>query len=267
MGISLDKVEREAPHMVSLVKQVGVSLEKRGLNPDLYKAAVLATFDHSGSTEMGSNRLYTDGTMQSVADIAFAAGLTFDDDGSVPVSLFDNNVTSLGELDLSNCKGFLDQHSRYRFGGTSYEAALRWLVEEAGYGNVNLEGSGGGGLFGRKGSGGSLEVRATAAYPTYAIFVTDGEPQDPRQTEQYLRLMSQLPIFVQFVGVGTHNFEFLKGLDDMDGRFIDNANFFDAKDAGNDQSKMLELMLGEFPDYYVEARNKGLIGTPAGVAA
>ena len=216
---------------------------------------------------MGSNRLYTDGTMQSVADIAFAAGLTFDDDGSVPVSLFDGSVNPLGELDLSNCKGFLDQHSRYRFGGTSYEAALRWIVDEAGFSNVNLDGgASGGGLFSRnKSSGGGLSVKASAAYPTYAIFVTDGEPQDPRQAEQYLRLMSQLPIFVQFVGVGTHNFEFLKGLDDMDGRFIDNANFFDAKDAGNDQGRMLELMLSEFPDYYVEARSKGLIAQGAPV--
>ncbi len=263
MGVSLDKVEREAPHMVSLVKQAGVTLEKKGLNPDTYKSAVIATLDHSGSAA----GLYDQGLMQEAADIAFAAGLLFDDDGAVPLSLFDNGVNPLGDMTLQNCKNFVAQHQNYRFGGTSYEAALRWIVDEAGFGNVNLDdGASGGGLFSRsKGSGGGLSVKAAAAYPTYAIFVTDGEPQDPRQAEVYLRQMSQLPIFVQFIGVGPHRFDFLRQLDDMDGRFIDNANFFDAKDAGNDQGKMLELMLSEFPDFYVEARRKGLIAQGAPV--
>lgn len=261
MGVSLEKVEAQAPHMLSLVKEGGVVLEKKGINPDLYKAAVIATLDHSGS----ASGLYEQGLMQKVADIAFAAGLLFDDDGSVPVSLFDNTVNSLGEMDLANCRNFVAQHNNYRFGGTSYKAALQWIVEEAGFGGINLGGSGGGGLFRGKSSGGGLEVKATAEYPVYAIFVTDGEPQDGQAATEYLRLMSQLPIFVQFIGVGPHRFSFLKGLDDMDGRLIDNANFFDAKDAGNDQGKMLELMLGEFPDYYALARQKGLIGQGAAV--
>ena len=71
--------------------------------------------------------------------------------------------------------------------------------------------------------------------------------------------MSQLPIFVQFVGVGTHNFQFLRELDDLDGRLVDNADFFDAKDANYDQSRMLELMLGEFPEYYANAKRAGLV--------
>lgn len=261
MAVDLGKVQAEAPHMVSLVKQVGVVLEKKGLNPDRYKAAVVATFDNSGSTEMGSNRLYSGGVMQEVADIAFAAGLTFDDDGSVPVSTFDHSVRDLGEMNLANCRGFL---SRIRAGGsTDYVGALRWIIKTAGYGRVNLDlGSAPRRGFLRKGGGGgSLSVKATAQYPTYAIFVTDGEPNQGTEgsIEALLTAMSQLPIFVQFVGVGQHTFSFLQQLDDLDGRLIDNADFFDAKDARGDQSKMLELMLNEFPDYYATARRTGLI--------
>ncbi len=264
MGVSLNKVQDQAPHMVDLVKKGGVVLEKKGINPDLYKAAVIATLDHSGSAA----GLYDRGLMQEVADIAFAAGLLFDDDGSVPVSLFDNTINPLGEMDLANCRSFVSQHTRYRYGGTSYKTALEWIVDEAGFGGINLGGSsGGGGFFRSKSSGGNLEVKATAEYPVYAIFVTDGEPQDGAAAAEYLRLMSQLPIFVQFIGVGPHSFSFLKGLDDMDGRLIDNANFFDAKDAGNDQGKMLELMLGEFPDYYTLARQQGLISQGAAVVS
>lgn len=262
MGISLEKVEQEAPHLVTLVKQTGVILEKKGLNPNSYKAAVVGTFDFSGSTEMKPNQLYSDGTMQRISDLGFAAGLVFDDDGEVPFSLFHNTAIDCGNVNLGNCNGFVSRVIQgKRMGGTSYVAALRWIVDQAGFGSVNLGsvGSAGGGWF-KKGSGSSLSVKATAQYPTYALFVTDGEPQDGEQAAEYLTLMSQLPIFVQFVGVGHHHFQYLKKLDDLGGRLIDNAGFFDAKDVGNDQNRMLEKMLEEFPDYYAKARSQGLLG-------
>jgi hypothetical protein len=262
MAVDLGKVERDAPHMVSLVKNVGVILDKKGLDPTRFKAGVIGTFDHSGSTEMGRNRLYTGGTMQEVADICFAAGLTFDDDGEVPMSLFANEVSSLGDMNLGNCKGFMGQHSRFHMGATDYMSALRWIVETAGFGHVDLgrPSSGKRGLF-HKGGGDALTAKATAEYPTYALFVTDGEPNQGTEPAivAYLTAMSQLPIFVQFVGVGEHNFQFLQELDDLDGRLVDNADFFDAKDANHDQAKMLELMLVEFPGYYAAARKAGLI--------
>lgn len=254
--VSLEKVEKDAPHLVSLVKAASVVLEKKGLDPSKFPAEVVATLDKSGSTEMGSNRLYSKGVIQDVLDIAFAAGLLFDDDGSVPVSVFDNSVRSLGDMKLKNAKGFLK--GVHAGGGTSYLSALRWIVDEAGFGRVKLESGGKSGFFGKKTSG--LQVLGTKKAPVYALFVTDGEPSDRTQDiEEYLTLMSQLPIFVQFVGVGSHKFEFLKRLDELDGRFIDNANFFDAKDANGSQDKILELMLAEFPDFYREARTLGLV--------
>ena len=256
MGVSLDKVQEQAPHMVSLVKQVGVSLEKKGLNPDLYKAAVVATLDHSGSAK----GLYSQGLMQNVMNLGFAAGLLFDDDGEVPVSLFDSGVSELGDMSLGNCVNFVDQHQKYGWGLTDYVKGLRWIVETAGF-DPNIGNSGGGGFFRKNSGGGPLSVKGTAPYPTYALFVTDGEPNHGTEDDirNYLTQMSQLPIFVQFIGVGSNNFKFLESLDDLDGRLIDNANFFDAKSVNNDQNAMLELMLGEFPDYYALARQAGLI--------
>jgi len=70
--------------------------------------------------------------------------------------------------------------------------------------------------------------------------------------------MSQLPIFVQFVGVGPHRFEYLRNLDDLGGRLIDNAGFFDSKDA-RDTKGMLEGLLNEFPTYLKAARASGLV--------
>lgn len=254
MAVSLSKVRDEAPHLVSLVKEVHrVSLQK-GLNPATDKAAVLATFDCSGSAQP----LYRSGEVQRVADLAFAAGLVFDDDGSVPVSFFDNRAYDLGDITLGNCRGFIDQQ-RPSWGGTSYVAALRWVIQTAGYGHVNLGSLGGGGGFFRKSVASPLSVKATAAYPFYAAFVTDGEPQDGEQAAELLTLMSQLPIFVQFIGVGPHNFSYLHQLDELGGRLIDNAGFFEAKGAAGTQEGMLNGMLNEYPKYLRDARSKGLI--------
>lgn len=273
MGVSLDKVEREAPHLVSLVKATGVRLEKNNFDPEKSKAAVVATIDKSGSTEplFAPTQKYPDGEIQHVADLAFAAGLVFDDDGDVPVSFFDNAVRNKGNIDLSNCLKYVAKSGVRPGGGTSYISALNWIIDEAGFSGVDLSSTREhveqhkSGMFGKKTTSTTLErlpqrVRATAAYPVFAIFITDGEPTDDQQ--QIVNLvhdMSQLPIFVQFIGVGQHNFKFLSYLDEMEGRFVDNVNFFDAKKASN-QDQMLAGLLDEFStSYYPEAKSKGLI--------
>lgn len=239
----IDEAERSAPEIAAHMRTGAKLILKKGLNPDLNKAAVVATFDDSGSAE----HLYLDGSIQESADLVLAAGLIFDDDGSVPVSFFSHNVQDLGEITLSNARGFISrQRPRYR--GTSYSSALEWVKEQAGFGG------GRGGIFGR-----SKQPSIPTDYPTFAIVVTDGEPQDPREAERALIEMSRLPIFVQFIGVGPHRFEFLKKLDDLPGRFIDNAGFYDAKEARGDVDAMLAGLLNEFPDYVNKAKQAGLI--------
>jgi hypothetical protein len=253
MGISLTKVQEEAPHLVSLVKATTVSLRKIGIDPEANKAAVLAIFDDSGSAQ----GLYNSGEIQRVADMAFAAGLVFDDDGEVPAAFFSNTVKDLGSVNLGNCKDFI-ANQRPRWNGTEYAKALRWIIEQAGFANVDLSTNGSSGGFFHKSKAGTQSVKATAPYPTFAIFVTDGQPQDPAETKALLTAMSQLPIFVQFVGVGGASFAFLESLDELEGRFIDNAGFFDSKDASG-QQEMLAGLLNEFPEYYQKARAQGLI--------
>lgn len=255
MAVDLRKVRDEAPHMVSLVKQVQkVSLEK-GLDPRTVKAAVMATFDSSGSAQ----GLYRSGEMQNVADLAFAAGLVFDDDGTVPVSFFDSRIANLGDITLSNCNGFIARQNP-AWGGTRYVEALRWIIETAGYSKISLGGSsGGGGLFRRSSSSSSLSAKATADYPAFAMVFTDGNPQDGDDAAELLVQMSQLPIFVQFVGVGPASFSYLDGLNNLGGRLVDNAGFFAARDAGGSTDKMLEGLLNELPAYIPAARKAGLL--------
>lgn len=237
------EAEQSAPAIAAHMSTGAKIILKKGLNPDVNKAAVVASFDDSGSAE----HLFIKGVMQEAADLVLAAGLIFDDDGSVPVSFFSSNVKDLGEITLENASGFISRQ-RPRYNGTSYVSALEWVREKAGYGGRS------GGLFSR-----GSKPKGPADYPTFAIIVTDGEPQDGYAAERLLIEMSNEPIFIQWIGVGPHNFEFLRRLDDLDGRFIDNAGFYDAKEARGDVNAMLAGLLNEFPDYVVAAKKAGLI--------
>jgi len=157
----------------------------------------------------------------------------------------------VGNITPATSKGFIDRTWRnYPMGGTNYVSALQWMIKAVELGHVDL---------GRRGD--RLVVRQSAPIAVYGLFLTDGEPNPgtERDIEEQLVRMSQLPIFVQFVGIGEHSFKFLRKLDGLRGRLIDNAGFFDAKDVGNDPSKMMSAMLSEFPSYYREARKVGLV--------
>lgn len=254
MAISLEKVQAEAPHMVPVFEAAKVISLQKGLNPSEVRAAVMATIDCSYSAQP----LYASGEIQKVVELAFASGLVFDDDGSVPVSLFDNYAYDTGEINLCNCHGFIGRQNP-KWGGTSYVAALEWIIKTAGYSHIDLNvTSSKGGIFGLGRKPGKLSVKATTINPFFAIFVTDGDPQDGGRAAELLIRMSQLPIFIQFIGVGPHGFDYLRKLDKLEGRLIDNAGFFDSKEASGNNA-MLNGLLNEFPSYIKEAKQVGLI--------
>ena len=69
-----------------------------------------------------------------------------------------------------------------------------------------------------------------------------------------------MPIFWQFVGVSGSGYGVLEELDNMQGRYIDNANFFaldDFKTVPN--SELYSRLLNEFPLWLKEAKNKKII--------
>jgi hypothetical protein len=261
MAMQMSKLKAEAPKLVETYTEVGRMMTRKGIKPATDKASVEVYVDHSSSTEWSPNNLYSRklkehdnlSEMARVNSLAFAGGLFFDDDGEVPTYLFDNSVTSLGVTTTANYEHVLDQHEQYAFGGTSYMCVLRDVIEQAGFDEIDLSI----GRFGRP------SVKATLEYPKYILVITDGEPQsdNERDIEQLLIQMSQLPIFVQFVGVGNHKFSFLKKVNNLKGGLIDNVGFFDAKDPkAATKAGFLELMLSEFASsYYPGGRKVSLI--------
>lgn len=79
-------------------------------------------------------------------------------------------------------------------------------------------------------------------------------------TISLLKKSARIVLFWQFVGIGDSNFDTLKKLDEMEGRFIDNANFFHIQDieAISDE-EIYNLLLNEFPEWLKEAKAKRVI--------
>jgi hypothetical protein len=254
MGITLDKVAAEAPGLLALAKTATLSLEKKNFTGHTAKVALVADF--SGSMR----REYENGSMQRLAEKALAFGTQFDDDGAIDIFLFDSRADHVGELGLADYRGGIDRLTRSRrMGTTDYAAAFR--VVQAHYGFDTVAPGAKKGLFGfgkKAAPGGGLA--APANEPVYVIFLTDGAPDDARAAEQALRDVSYAPIFWQFLSIGPRPIPFLERLDDMDGRFIDNADYKLVGDVDRlDDSKLFDLLIDEYPSWVAEQRRRGQI--------
>ena len=96
--------------------------------------------------------------------------------------------------------------------------------------------------------------------PVYVIFITDGDNDDKPQTEAVMKELSQHGVFIQFVGIGNNDFPFLKRLDDMPGRKIDNANFMEVANFDHEPTDVLyKGLMKEFPTWLQQARSTGMV--------
>lgn len=223
-GISLEKVQREAPALVDLYKKSGDVVLEKGLTGET--AAVSAIVDHSGSMSW----LYANGFVQSAVERVLAASFHFDDDGKVPVVLFDYKAHKPFDVTIQNYLGAI---RRGRMGSTNYADAMRKALD------VHKK-----------------EIKK--GKPAFVVFFTDGEPDSRREAEKVIRESAGLPVFWQFIGVGGHNFPFLEQLDNLTGRVIDNAGFFVYRD-GMDDTTLYREMMKEFPSWLANARRQGII--------
>ena len=253
--INLEKrVEREAPQLVSLVKQAGVSLQKVGLSD--HRAKVCLCLDISGS--MG--RLYKEGLVQRFAERILALGCKFDDDGEIDVFLFGKNVHHPAPMALSNCNTYVGQAiQRHPLeGDTRYGAAMQAIRA----------------FYFPDARGGERTRPVAAELPVYVMFVTDGGTSDQATTEKQLRWASNEPIFWQFMGIGKgrkskskflaafadSDFPFLEKLDELQGRLVDNANYFSVSSPDeHSDAELYDLLMTEYPGWLKLARGNGLL--------
>ncbi|MGK2882983.1 MAG: vWA domain-containing protein [Mycobacterium sp.] len=97
--------------------------------------------------------------------------------------------------------------------------------------------------------------------PTLVLFFTDGGFAKRDEIRQLMRHASSLPAFWQFVGLGRANYGLLRQLDELDGRMVDNAGFFELDDIDSvDDAELYQRLLSEFPSWVTAARAEGVIG-------
>jgi hypothetical protein len=213
-------------------KTAGIVLEKKKLTGVVARVGLV--LDISGSMR----NLYKNGTVQKVVERILAVASQFDDDGMLDVWVYDNEFSrlpSVTERDFENYVNLqiLNSDTIHKFGRNDeppvmYDVMNKYLKEDP------------------------------SKDPAFIVFINDGGCK--RTIKKPVVSSSDKPIFWQFVGVGNSNFEVLENLDTMEGRFIDNANFFHVQDIDAITDEQLyDRLLNEFPDWIREAKEKRVL--------
>lgn len=230
-GREMNQVDAtDGGQMVNLVKTARVSLEKRGLVG--VQAATYLVLDHSGSMR----RHFASGLVQRFSERVLALGSLLDDDGTVPVTMFDTVAHEPLDIRIDDYRGAIDiiKHKVGRWGTTNYADAIRSVVDQ------------------------HLESGASA--PGLVIFQTDGRPDNKRAAQDALRMASEYPLFFSFVGFGDDSFDFLRKLDTLTGREVDNASFFPAGEVTMSDTDLYDGLVREFGTWLRDARAAGIVG-------
>ncbi|WP_191562047.1 vWA domain-containing protein [Metabacillus idriensis] len=213
-------------------KTAGIVLEKKKLTGVVARVGLV--LDISGSMR----NLYKNGSVQKVVERILAVASQFDDDGMLDIWVYDNEFSrlpSVTERDFENYVNLriLNNESIHKFGRNDeppvmYDVMKKYLQEEP------------------------------SKDPAFVVFINDGGCK--RTIKKPVVSSSNKPIFWQFVGVGSSNFEVLENLDTMEGRFIDNANFFHVQDIdATTDEQLYDQLLNEFPEWITEAKQKNVL--------
>lgn len=233
--VSLEKkIAKGAPHLVNLTESLTVTLEKKKLFDIVARVALC--LDASGSM-CGQ---YERGDVQCIIDKVIPLAIHFDDDGELETWAFAQRAMKLTSVSMCNLKDYVMKDE----GGWK-----KWMSKlNSAYNNepvVMRE---------------ILKLYRTSNIPAYVIFISDGGVGYDNEIEQILIDASRYPIFWQFVGIGGSNYGILERFDSMDGRFVDNCNFFSLDDIRSVSDKELyNRLLNEFPNWLMEARQKGIL--------
>jgi uncharacterized protein with von Willebrand factor type A (vWA) domain len=212
-------------------KEVEEVAQSKGLGDEVSRVALV--IDSSGS--MGT--LYKNGTVQKVIERILPIAAKFDDNHELDCWIFGDKFCRLPNVTEGNYVTYVDKIllTYNAGGGTAYAPVLYDVFQRY----VSQE---------------------PVDYPSYVIFITDGENSDKSLAETALKELSKYNLFFQFVGIGSENFAFLKALDTMQGRMIDNANFFALNDLNKITDKELyDRLFQEYPLWIAEARRLKLI--------
>lgn len=226
-----------------------VSLAKHGITTDLV-ANVYVEIDISGSMSG-----FYPKTIQRIFEILYPIVSVLDPDKKMPVYTFSEDCRKLDEyMTIDNYKDYVykeisRKEKSYYWNGTNYTPAFKRVMQDIKYDSRSII---------RRFFDWLFRIPAPENnIPSLVIFITDGDCWDSIESETFIRRASKFPVFWQTIGVGNSNFKFLKKLDTMSGRFIDNANFKEFSSFENmTDNEVYSLIFDEFPVWYKEAKTK-----------
>lgn len=236
ISLSKDKLNLEK-HIINLSKTVVSLSEEADMDLGSTKARVVVVLDYSGSM----NCLYSDGTVQRTLNKLVPLGLTFNNSGLINVYLFQNDYMRLPEMTLENYENYVFdvvKKSGYRIGGTNYAPVLSAIVDDF---NLDYTSTGIGAY-----SGSDYTVEGD---PTFILFITDGENSlyDKKPCDELLRRVSTKNMFIQFIGIGDEDFDYLRRVDKLTGRARDNTGFAEMPDLNKySDEELYTTVLKEF---------------------
>ena len=201
-----------------------------------YRARVAVVLDKSGSMR----KLFKDGSVQAVLERLFPLALKFDDNEELDFWLFNDDFLRMPPVTFDNFHSYVESEIMTGIAAKFWGKTLYAPVMNDVYKKYVEE-----------------EPDKT---PTYIIFITDGNNTDKKNTKEILKTAGNHNLFWQYVGIGDEKFDFLKKLDDLSGRFIDNANFFEVSNFSNISDEQLyQLLLTEYPLWLQEAKKANIM--------
>lgn len=190
---------------------------------------------------------FENGIVQSTLERLLPLAMAFDDDGSMEVWTFDHEFKRYPPMTRNNFYDYIRNNHIRAKGGTFYSRVI---------GDVGVY----------------YEDEEPADVPAYVIFITDGDNADARATDEAIKCISHFPIFFQFVGIGktgNNGFTYLRKLDDMSGRYVDNANFFAIEDLSDitiaDDAQLYTKLLDEYPKWLSYPQVKTMLAEGGGL--
>lgn len=217
---------------ISLRKELVID-EVKKQNISVNTARVVFVLDHSGSMRT----MYKNGTVQDLLERIFPIAMHFDDNAEMEFYWFDSVYKELDPVNCKNIEGYVQNvilSKNDHFGGTNYAPIMTEILNR-------------------------YTRREPSNIPTFVIFITDGNNADKKATKDVLTEASKYNIFWKYVGIGHEKFEFLEKLDELKGRFIDNANFINVSDLGAiDDKSLYAFLLEEYGDWLELCRSHGI---------
>lgn len=220
-GINLKK------NVVNLDKCLVDLTKKSGCNLGAHRARVAVVVDFSGSMR----GLYRDGSVQRTLTRLIPLGLRFDDNGEVDVWLFHEGYRRMEGMNLDNFENYVNDvimRSGERFGCTSYSPVIKDVLRK-------------------------YVQEDPDTMPSFVIFITDGSNDDRRATNETIIESSKHNVFIQFVGLDQsryETFDYLKKLDDLKGRPVDNTGFFSIHDFDEmSDEELYNELLSQYVDW------------------